>query len=377
MSRIAVGRPNMKGLRLSPTLTVYIARTFVGRFLTLLGAIAGVILLATTIEELDELGSGDQVTLLTAGLAALLKLPRLAQEVMPFAVLFGGMATFWRLTRTHELVVARAAGMSVWQLLAPALAVSVLIGVATTTLLNPISAVMLRHYDRLAAQYSGDQDSTLSISENGLWLRQNDGNGQSVIHASRVRQSDMTLFDVTVFRFAGESDFESRIDAERAKLDDGRWILQDALLTEPGREGRFLDRTTLKTDLSPDKIYKSFSPPETISFWELPDFIDLLANAGFAAEPHRLQYHRLLAKPVLLAAMILLAAAFSLRPHRRGGVVTMVVAGVLTGFLVYVLSNIVFAMGLSSKLPVVMAAWTPGVVSLMLGSASLFHLEDG
>ena len=377
MSQLASARPQTRGLRLSATLALYIARSFTVRFLTLLGGIAAIILLVSTIEELDQLGSNTEVSLPAAAFAAVLKLPQLSQEVMPFAVLFAAMATFWRMTRTHELVVARAAGISVWQLLLPVLAVAVAIGVLTTTLLNPISSVMLRHYDQLQAQYNGGQTSTLSVSKTGLWLRQADGRGQSVIHATRVRQSDMMLFDVIVFRFTGPSDFESRIDAKRAKLEDGQWVLFEAWLTKPGQDGRFVERTTLKTDLTPDKIYRSFAPPETISFWRLPEFVDLLENAGFAAEPHRLQLHRLLAKPLLLSAMILLAATFSLRPHRRGGVVATIVAGVLTGFLIYVLSNIVFALGLSSKVPVVMAAWTPAVVSLMLGGASLLHLEDG
>ena len=50
---------------------------------------------------------------------ALLKLPNMGQQIMPFAVLFGSMLAFTRLTRTNELVVARAAGVSVWHLLTP------------------------------------------------------------------------------------------------------------------------------------------------------------------------------------------------------------------------------------------------------------------
>ena len=53
---------------------------------------------------------------------AALKLPHTAQDVMPFAVLFGTMLAFWRLTRSNELVVARAAGVSVWRFLTPAIA---------------------------------------------------------------------------------------------------------------------------------------------------------------------------------------------------------------------------------------------------------------
>lgn len=369
--------PRIRRGGLAPTLLVYIARTFVSRFLVLFGGITAIVLLATTIDQLDQISTAAEGSLLAALEMALLKLPQLIQEVMPFAILFTAMATFWRLTRTNELVVARAAGVSVWQLLMPAVALAVAVGVLTTTVLNPVSSVMLRRFEQLEARYAGDEGSTFSVSETGLWLRQANEEGRAVIHAQRVRQSDMTLFDVIVFRFSDGNTFESRIDADQATLGDGQWILRDALVSAPGREERRGERITVPTELTPDKIYSSFAPPETISFWRLPEFIGLLENAGFAVEPHRLQLHRLLAKPFLFAGMVLLAAIFSLRQHRRGGVAATIAVGVLTGFGVFVLSNLVFAIGLAGTLPVIIAAWTPALIILMLGVASLLHLEDG
>ena len=369
--------PRVGRVNLAPTLLLYLARTFLTRFLVLFAGIAAIVLLITTVDQLDQLASAEGASVLTAFQMALLKLPQLAQEVMAFVVLFAGMATFWRLTRTNELVVVRAAGVSVWQMIAPAVLIAVVIGGATTTALNPLSAVLLERFERFEARYTGDTDATLSVSETGLWLRQTNESGQTVIHAQRVRQADMTLFDVVIFRFDDANTLESRIDAKRASLGDGRWILSDALLTEPGGEGARRNEVTVPTELTPDKIYQSFAPPETISFWRLPEFIRRLDNAGFAAEPHRLQLHRLLAKPLLFVGMILLAAVFALRQHRRGGVAVTIFAGVLTGFGVFVLSNLVFALGLSRTLPVAIAAWTPSVIVAMLAAAMLLHLEDG
>lgn len=376
-SPAADSRPRIPSLRLSMTMSGYIGRHYAARLLALMLALLGIILLASTVELLDQLATKEQVSLWRTVQLALLKMPHLGQEVMPFAILFAAMATFWRLTRTNELVVARAAGVSVWQFLLPVIAVGMAVGIFTTTAINPAASVLLRRYQQLEAQYTGQPGSTTAISENGLWLRQSDGEGISVIHARRVSQDTMELRDVIVFNYAEKDKFSSRIDAERARLRNGHWLIHDALKTRPGEEGTFIERMRLPTDLTAEKIYNSFAPPETISFWALPGFIDLLENAGFAAEPQKLQYHRLLAKPVLFTAMILLAAAFSLRPHRRGKVAVMIASGVLTGFLLYILSNLVFALGMSSKLPVVLAAWTPAGVSLMLGIATLLHLEDG
>jgi len=114
-----------------------------------------------------------------------------------------------------------------------------------------------------------------------------------------------------------------------------------------------------------------------MSFWDLPGFINLLEQSGFSAQRHRLHFNILLARPFLFSAMVLVAATFSLRMQRRGGTTLLIVSGVASGFLLYFLSNIVFALGISAKLPVLLAAWTPTGVAMIFGTSMLLHLEDG
>lgn len=372
----AVTLPAMRRLHLSPTLTKYIARQFFLSLVTFVCAIVGIIFLATVVDLIDRLASKDASLYVTLQMA-LLKLPHLSQEVMPFTVLFAAMTTFWRLTRSHELVVARAAGVSVWQFLLPVLGSALVVGCLTVTALNPLASILLSRFERLEANYVRNESSFLAVSKTGLWLRQADRDGQSVIHATRVSPGSVVLLNVMVLRYATEDRFLDRIDADRAQLEERRWRLFNAWVSVPGSASEFHEELTLPTDLTIDKIQESFAPPETISFWNLPEFIDIMDAAGFSALPHRLQWHRLLALPMLFAAMALLAATFSMRPQRRGKVGLVIMAGLLTGFLLYFASNFVFAIGLSGTIPVVLAAWTPAGVSLMLGVAMLLHLEDG
>jgi lipopolysaccharide export system permease protein len=372
----ALSQPRMRSVRLSPTLSAYIARQYAIWYLGFLTGLVGVILLVSTVELLDRMAAKDSSLMVVLGMA-LLKLPFLSQEVMPFTVLFAGLACFWRLTRSHELVIARAAGISIWQVLMPALVAALVIGALTAAALNPVASTLLGRFEHLEAKHIRNQSSTLTVSRGGLWLRQADPTGQSVIHARRVTDETLTLYGVTVFRFQDQDRFVDRIDAARAELREGAWQLHEAWHARPGDPPRFSETMELATELTREKVLDSFAPPETISFWSLPGFIALLENAGFTAIPHKLQFHRLLATPLLFAAMILLAATFSLRPSRRGRVGMVIMGGVLTGFLLYFLSNFVFALGLSAKIPVVLAAWTPAGVTLMLGVAMLLHLEDG
>jgi lipopolysaccharide export system permease protein len=297
---------------------------------------------------------------------------------MPFAVLFGTMLAFWRLTRNNELVVARAAGVSVWQFLMPAVLVALLVGILAVTIFNPVASQMEATYEQLDARYLKQSSDQLALSNSGLWLRQSEpSGGQLVLHGDKLVAPKLLLGEVSLFFFDDTHKFTSRVEAKTAELDDGFWIIKDGNRWRTSDQAEPVPELSLPTKFTSRRIEESLASPDTMSFWALPSFISLLEQSGFSAQRHRLQFNILLARPFLFCAMVLVAATFSLRMQRRGGATLMIVGGVGAGFLLYFVSNIVFALGLSAKLPVLLAAWTPTGISLIFGISMLLHLEDG
>ncbi len=365
-------------MHLGKTLSAYIARHFFGWFCGVFGAMAIITFLADYIELICRGGSRIQATLGLLLEMAALQSPQTAQEVLPFAILFGTMLAFWRLTRNNELVVARAAGVSVWQFLTPAVLVALLIGIAAVTIFNPVASVAAAAYEKLDARILSEGSDNTLLSSAGFWLRQSDAAGnQVIIHGADLASHDMVLTNVSIFFFDDHTRFASRIDARTARLKSGAWDIENGVRWRPDKPPEAFARWQLPTPLTARKIEESFASPDTMSFWDLPGYIELLERSGFPAQRQRLHYDVLLARPFLLCALVLVAAIFSLRMQRRGGTTLMVVGGVASGFVLYVVSNIVFALGISAKVPVALAAWTPTGVSLIFGASTLLHLEDG
>jgi lipopolysaccharide export system permease protein len=360
------------------TLFRYIARQFFiwfcGVFLTMMF----IVFLLDYVELIRRAGTKADATLFVLLKLAVLKEPNMAQQVLPFAVLFGTMMVFWRLTRSHELVVARASGISAWQFVAPPLACAFLIGVAAVTLFNPIASVMQASYENLENRVLHGGNPQFALSSTGLWLRQSDNRGNpSIVHADRFVVPRRALQDVVFLFLAHDTRLERRIDAHQAVLGSGEWTVVDGTDWTPDRQPQQFTRLEIPTNLTRAKIQDSFAPPETMSFWELPGFIRLLEASGFSSQRHRLYFDTLLARPLLLAAMVLIAASFSLRMQRAGGATLMIAVGIASSFLLYFLSDIVFALGLSATIPTMLAAWTPAGVSWLVGVSLLLHLEDG
>ena len=137
------------------------------------------------------------------------------------------------------------------------------------------------------------------------------------------------------------------------------------------------DTYLLSTNLTAEQVAESFSTPETVPFWQLPLYIDMAEHAQLAAAGYRLQYQKLLSRPFMLAAMVLLAAAFSLRFFRFGGVQKMVLGGVISGFLLYVISKITDDLAKAELMYPVFAAWLPVLLGGLTGFVALLYSEDG
>ncbi|MBV8977273.1 MAG: LPS export ABC transporter permease LptG [Alphaproteobacteria bacterium] len=308
---------------------------------------------------------------------ALLQLPDLGQELLPFSVLLGGVFAFARLSRNQELVATRAAGMSAWDFLLPPLSVAVLLGIFQVMVFTPVSAQMLAQFAALEAKYIRGEESQLAVSINGLWLRQGDETHQSVIHALRVAHQGVELEDVDVFRYAAHDHFLGRIGARSASLEAQAWLLRDANVSGLDGVVSHFARYELPTSMTPTQIQESFASPNTLSFWELPGFIRAAQNAGFAATRHELYFCTLLALPVLFAAMVFMAASFSVRLQRGGGVARMILVSALSGFAIYFFSDLTRALGQSGILPVLIAATAPALAAILIGMTLVFHQEDG
>lgn len=364
-------------MRLSPTLSIYIARQFLIWFGAVFLGLIGFSFVLNVVELMRRAASKSDATFGVVLEMSFMKLPHMAEQLLSFAILFGGMLVFARMTRSRELVVARAAGVSVWDFMLPAIALAFLIGAINVTIFSPIASVTTSRYEWLESNYLRGQSSLLAVSSTGLWLRQGDEKAQSVVHAQRMLPDSMEMQDVIIFQFEGSDRFVGRIDAAQGVLAEGYWELKEAWLTAPDTPPRFEPNYLVKTNLTREDVQDSFAAPETMSFWDLPAFIDILEQAGFSALQHRLYFHSMVASPILLCAMVLIAATFTLRLTRRGGTALLVAGGVAVGFILYFMTDVVLALGRSASIPVELAAWAPAGISILLGLALLFHLEDG
>lgn len=362
----------------------------IGRTLALYfaGSIAKMILamfvmffmLIATIAYFEVVGKALRVEnydLWSSAAVALLKVPALSEYALPFAALFGSITAFVIANRRLEVVVARAAGISAWQFLLPATLVGLFIGIAATTLYNPMAIMMRGAAATLDSSNRPNSASTLNIDSGPVWLRQAGGDRESIIGAAASFNDGLGLTAVTVMVFDREGRFIERVDADTARYATKEWVLANATVTAPGRTPSRTEVYRLATSLGPTHIKQTFDNIRGISFWGLPNLIAAAESAGISSDRYRLRYNALLAQPVLLVAMVLIAAIVSLRFSRSKELGHMILAGIGVGFVLYVVMKIARDLGGAGIVPAPLAAWLPAIVATLIGITVLLHLEDG
>jgi lipopolysaccharide export system permease protein len=361
-------------------LSRYLANQYVLGLLGFLFVLLSIVYLLDTIELLRRAVKRDDVEVpLTLVLQmGFFKLPDVTQVVLPFAVFFSAMLTFWSLNRRLELAVIRAAGLSVWQFLLPVLTTAFVCGLIYITIIHPVGAVLLGKFEQFENRYLGTQKNLVTVFQDGFWIRQKESAaGEVILNADKITLQDFSFHNVMGLAFSKSGELVSRLDAEHARLEPGFWIFEDVHITQDGTADQYRDEYKLATNLTRYEIEESFASPETVPFWQIPSFIRVLEATGFNSTRLKVHFHYLLSLPVMFAAMILLAAAVSLRPPRSRQTVLMVALGIALAVLVFFMSSYLQALGASQQIPPVLAAWTPALVTFLLGLTVILNTEDG
>jgi lipopolysaccharide export system permease protein len=362
-------------------LDFYIARKFLWLFARVFGGFLAIMMMIDIIDQLRRFGDpgisvGDAVVL------SAMNVPASLYRILPLVLILAAIGLFLGLSRSSELVVLRASGRSGLRFLLAPVVTALLLGGFAVAVLNPLVAATSKRYDVLSSGHARG-GSVLSVSDAGLWLRQGDDQGQTVIQARRANLDGTELYDATFLTFDETGSPRARIEAASAALSPGFWVLTEAkswpLETDnPERAATAQpDGLRIATDLTQDAIRSGFGTPSAISFWNLPTYIEGLDRAGFSAHAHRVWLQMELALPVFLVSMVLIAAAATMRHARVARTGAMVLFALGGGFALFFLRNFAQVLGENGQIPIEVAAWSPPVAGVLLALGLILHLEDG
>ena len=355
---------------------LYFFKHAIVHFLVVLFVLCLITTLSEVIEYAKQTSNIEKGEFFLSTKMALLHLPYMIQRIIPYAVFFGTMLSLLRLSKSSELIIARAAGLNIWQCCLPYIFLAILIGFVNIGVLSPITAVTQTKLMQIETNFLSKNDSHLQVTGGGFWLHQKYGDKSSIIHANAINPEKMELQKVIIFRY-DKNKFYERIDGKTASLKDGYWEVSNAIRTDHQQKTNKIIIYKLKTNLTSTKIKESFSPPETMSFWSMPKFIEIIENAGFSSRKHLIHWHSLLASPFMLIGMALIGGVFSVKPLGKNSMGLRIFMGIILAFIIFFFNDIASVLGQRSNAPAEIAAWVPALIPILISTSILLYLEDG
>ena len=310
---------------------------------------------------------------------ALLKITESIAYIIPISVFVTTMMTCRTLNKYREMVIIQNTGLHSFRILYPFVFFIILFCAIYFIILNPLFSHATNSYQKIEQEVFRGKLSKTSISKSGIWLRQGSVNNKIVIRAANFIPERSLFKDATFFIFTKRNNFTERIDVESAQLEKEFWILKNAIINKPNKKVIKIDEYTLKTNLSVKKIEDSFLDPQSLSIWKLPSFIKLLKESGFSATKHQIYLFKTIFLPLYLIGLILIAGSFTIKfTQTKPKTFFLILTGTVIGFLIHVLSETIYSLGIANKLPfwnVWVASLAPSIITIMIGAFFVIHFE--
>lgn len=289
---------------------------------------------------------------------------------LPLAVFIGTLLTFQKLLLSSELVIIQSAGLSAYKIMKPMLLVSLIFGIITSAVINPLST---RYNAR------DIRNSKIEKIDKAVWLREKMPDGSLIIRAAHVRNiraNGLTFLKATIVRQNAKHQITERIDAQQMALRNGNLSAKDALILDFKGMEHTRD-ISINTNLTSEGIIRQYLKPNQISFWELPEFIRNISEMGIPATTHLLQFLTLLFLPFVLIAMTVLGVMFSqTRQRRKISMSKQFGFGIITCFIVYFIIQIFNSMGAAGAMSPFLAVIFPPAIALFFAATSIIRSDN-
>ncbi|MGQ3890447.1 LPS export ABC transporter permease LptG [Legionella sp. CNM-4043-24] len=341
----------------------YIAKTVLSAIALVTLMLAGLQIFILFVNQLDDLGRGDY-GIVQAAFYVLLQMPYQVYLFFPLASLLGCLVGLGIMANHRELIVMRAAGMSISQITFAVLKAAVLVIILVTLIGETLVPRMARiASDHKMQAISGGQALRTA---GGVWLRyQND-----FITVGSVMADD-TLENVYQFRFDAKHRMRLARKIDHLTYVDQHWIAYDVaetLLNDEQTLTRQVPQMDWDVSVKPAILGANSNEPDEMTLHELRQYVRVQKRSHQSALNYQLAYWQRLFQPLTTVVMMILAIPFIFGPLRSSTMGSKLLVGATVGFGFHIINQFFGPVSQVYQIPPLLAALGPTLVFALLGA---------
>lgn len=364
------------------TINLYLAKNFIIRFLQICIGFSLLIFLINFIDIVERVREANSPFYI-AILMSLLQIPDFINDIAPSLVLISAIITFYALSSRSEISIIRSSGYSLWQVAIPVAISAFIIAILWISLFNLFSAFSLNKLQYLEGKYIKHETHQILSPHQGIWIKQNNldqQNQEIIIQAQSAIKENLEFRKITIWFFDENNNFYKKIDANKAFLKEGFWIIQQGTLNQGDKIiNQKIENLEIASNLDrnfiSEKVLNNAKNVKLFSIFQLPKLIHDLKSAGLSSTKFSVYLHSILIIPILFPAMTLIACFFGLNHIRNNNSTLMIFIGVIIGLVLYISSSIITALGSSGLIPTFAATWLVAIISLAVAILLIYKKE--
>ena len=304
----------------------------------------------------------------------LLNVPSLIYEIFPFIFLLSSQFLFIKLLENGELNTFKNSGLNNMKILKLITSYSFVIGLLIVIIFYNLSAVMKFEYLDIKKNYTKDNKYLATITENGLWIKDEINNQINFINAKKF--SINTLSEVDIIQLNKKFEFQNNIKAENVDIQDNNWSLFEVRIINRDNSIKTADTMNFLSNFKYEEINKLFSNLASLTIWNLFDLRKNYLSINYSTTEIDYHLQKIVAYPFLITIITLLSAIMMLNIGFQKPKLFFVVIGILFSVIIYYINFFFGTMGKNEKIPLLVSIWIPIITLAMISLIGIIRINE-
>ncbi len=298
----------------------------------------------------------------------------LLYEIFPFIFLIGVQFFFINLINSNELVAFKSYGLDNLKLLKLITLSSFFSGVFIVIFLYNFSAILKFKYIDLKNSYSDDSRYLASVTENGLWVKDEYQKQVYFINASKISLNKLYNIDIIIL----ENDFSvtKKIFSPEANIEKKEWLMNNAIITNENGIVSKIDNYVFYSNFNYKKINELYSNLSTLTFLKLLKLRKDYKTLNYSVTDLNIHITSLYAYPFYLTAITILSSIIMINIRHQRPKIFYISAGILLSVLIYYISFFFIALGKNEQIPFMLSVCLPILLLIILSLIGMVKLNE-
>ena len=302
-----------------------------------------------------------------------LNLPSILFEIIPFIMILSLMVLFLDLNNDGELITFKNNGLDNLKILKTLTITSIIFGLVVMILFYNISAILKFNYLSFKQNYTNDDKYLASITENGLWIKDEIDEKIIFINAKKIEKNYLEKVDI--LNLDQKFNYLSTIFANRVDITKDTWVLEKPTIFYDDNQKKELEQFEIKTNFNYDKIKNLYSDLNSLTIFGLIELRKSYLSVNYSTTEIDYQIQKVLTIPVYFLILSILSIIICLN-FKLENKFTLIASGILMSVIIHYFTNFFGVMAKNDKISITLSIWGPFAILLLISTIGLIRINE-